>query len=205
MNKDSITTTHFKPTLAGARAQAAGILLAQNNSLSGTGDYRTNEKTVNSIYLSTVAVGNYTFTPTQLASLQAIASQCPLTGGEAVMRARDLLALAPNPPVFYNDASICGSVLRPALEERTDNNPGGDFVEVRPNPASEYLEIHYGFSAEKQGRQLVLFDVFGKVASSIPIPDRSGTKTVQVSHLSAGIYRYSIIGSVLTGNVVITH
>jgi len=50
-------------------SNAGNGLLIKNNGLSGTGDYRTNEKTVNTIYLQTVAFGNNTFSATQLAAL----------------------------------------------------------------------------------------------------------------------------------------
>ena len=125
-------------TIANTRLSLANSMLSQNNSLSGTGDYRTNEKTVNSIYLQTVAVGNNTFSASQLTTLQSIAAQCPLSGGEAVLRARDILALAQGTPLFYNNVNSCGSGARPS-RDRTEQFQAGNFIQVRPNPASENI------------------------------------------------------------------
>ena len=181
-------------TIANTRLSLANSMLSQNNSLSGTGDYRTNEKTVNSIYLQTVAVGNNTFSTTQLSTLQSIAAQCPLSGGEAVLRARDILALAQGTSLFYNNANTCGNGARPS-RDRTEQADLGDFVQVRPNPASESITIRYVLSGEAE-HQLILANIIGEVVGTFLLNGKEGEITVFIGNLPPGIYWYSLTGGV---------
>lgn len=74
---------------------------------------------------------------------------------------------------------------------------------VYPNPASEYVELEYRFVSEKPGRQLLLFDVYGKEVSSTVIPDAVGRKTLRVGDLPSGIYHYFVSGASVAGNVIV--
>jgi hypothetical protein len=167
-------------------------LQIQNNSLTGTGVFRTNEKTVNDIYLQTVAIGNTTFSTNQLTLLQSIAAQCPLSGGEAVLRARDILALAPGTPQFYNNVNTCGNSARPS-QDRTEQADLGDYVQVRPNPASESILIRYILSGEKE-HQLILANIIGEVVGSFLLNGKEGEITVSIGNLPPGVYWYSLTG-----------
>jgi Secretion system C-terminal sorting domain len=168
-------------------------LQTQNNSLSVTGDFRTNEKTVNDIYLQTMAVGNNTFSEVQLVSLQAIAAQCPLSGGEAVLRARDMLALSQDSPIFYDDATICGSALRQPSQDRTGQVLESDFVQVRPNPASESITINYSLSDGLE-HKLVLMNTIGEIVTNFLLNGKAGETTHSIGNLPPGIYWYTVIG-----------
>jgi len=182
-------------------------LQTQNNSLTGTGDFRTNEKTVNDIYLQTVAVGNTTFSTNQLTALQSIAAQCPLSGGEAVLRARDMLALTQNVPIFYYDATNCSANgLRPS-QDRIETNLLGDFVEVQPNPASESVTVKYELSDEVN-HHIVFMTVYGQVMSDILLNGKAGEITISIGNLPTGIYWYAVSGSnasVTSGKLIINH
>ncbi|MCB0849673.1 MAG: hypothetical protein KDC20_07975, partial [Bacteroidetes bacterium] len=63
------------------------------------------QKMINEIYLSTVAKDVLEFTNDQIQDLYAIASQCPLAGGQAVYRARSLYALA-DKNTFFNNFTV---------------------------------------------------------------------------------------------------
>ena len=157
-----------------------------------SGDYRTNEKTVNGIYLETVAVGNNTFSAAQLSSLQVVAAQCPLSGGEAVLRARDMLALAQDAPTFYNNGNTCGNALRPS-QNRLEQLQINDFVQVRPNPASENIVVDYSLS-EGVKYQIMLVSIFGQVVGIFPLDGNEGVTTIPINNLPEGIYWYSVTG-----------
>ncbi|MDO8368889.1 MAG: hypothetical protein Q7T20_18980, partial [Saprospiraceae bacterium] len=189
--------------LAIAQLSIANALLSQNNGLIGTVDFRINEKNVNSIYLETVAAGNTAYSSAQLTYLQAIAAQCPLSGGEAVLRARDMLALAQDAPTFYNDATICGS-LRPS-RDRTDQVLVDDFVQVRPNPASDMAFIYYAFGSTSTEKRLLLFNVFGQQVTNVLLPNSEGELTLSTHSLPSGVYHFVVSNSTVKGNLVITH
>lgn len=181
-------------TIASTSISLASALNSQNNSLTGTGDYRTNEKTVNSIYLQTIAIGNNTFSDTQLSSLQAIAAQCPLFGGEAVLRARDMLALVQDAPTHYNNANTCGNAVRPS-QNRIEQLQVNDFVQVRPNPASENIVVDYSLS-EGVKYQIMLVSIFGQVVGIFPLDGHEGVTTIPINKLPEGIYWYSVTGGI---------
>ena len=191
-------------TIANTRLSLANSMLSQNNSLSGTGDYRTNEKTVNSIYLQTVAVGNNTFSASQLVSLQAIAAQCPLSGGEAVFRARDILTLTQNAPIFYNNVATCGNSFRPA-QNRDPEFQNNGFVKINPNPASENSVVQYAFVSEGIERRLLLFNIFGQLVANILLQDLEGEVALSTHALPSGVYHFVVTNTSVKGNLVISH
>ena len=190
--------------LASARISTANTLHTQNYSMNGTGDYRINEKMVNAIYLETIALGSVEFSSSQLASLQTIAAQCPLSGGEAVLRARDILALVPDAPIFYNDATNCGIGFR-ASEARNLEIIDKDFVNINPNPASESAQIQYSFVSKTVGKRLLLFNLFGQIVSDIPLVDQNGEALLPTYTLPSGMYHFIVTNSQVKGNLVITH
>ena len=179
--------------LANAQLSTANTLFTQNNGLSGTGDYMINEKRVNGIYLETVGAGNAAYSSTQLTYLQAIAAQCPLSGGEAVLRARDMLALSQDSPIFYDDATICGSALRQPSQDRTDQVLESDFVQVRPNPASESITINYSLSDGLE-HKLVLMNAIGEIVTNFLWNGKARETTHSIGNLPPGIYWYTVIG-----------
>lgn len=68
-----------RAAIAAWRAPLRVQALAQNAAVTGSGVWITNEKIVNSIYLQTIASGQ-AISPTQQATLAAIAAQCPANG-----------------------------------------------------------------------------------------------------------------------------
>src|SRR5690606_10442037 len=90
--------------IAANRTAAATTLANTNAALAVTVQIEDNEKKVNEIYLSTVAKDVLEFTNDQIQDLYAIASQCPLAGGQAVYKARALYALTDKKEFFNNFA-----------------------------------------------------------------------------------------------------
>lgn len=64
---------------------------AINGSVSAVAIYETNEKAVNQVMLNALLNQSGNLTEQDALALKSIASQCPLTGGTAVMKARSLL------------------------------------------------------------------------------------------------------------------
>jgi hypothetical protein len=182
-----------------SRAMAAASLLALNADLAGEAIWQSNEKTVNQIFLQTFAVGNAEFTGAQITALEGIAEGCPLSDGEAVLRARAMLEVLQNSAVFYDDVAICG------VGERADNNKmiAKSALSVYPNPANDILNIEYS-SAENAGIQFMIFNAQGQAVREVAL--RGGTGTVQVSlqGIPSGVYWYVAPG-VGAGKFLIQH
>lgn len=186
-----------------ARPSAAASLLSQNNGLTGSAAYQANEKTVNEIFLQTVAIGNYDFTAAQIASLEAIAELCPLSDGEAVLRARSLLNLAHETPVPYDDMALC------YIGERADGKKKqaakeGQFVKLFPNPANEAVMIEYR-GIDNPDQRIVLYNILGQVVMEIRLPEEQGRIRISVGSLPGGVYWYSLRESQnLSGKLLIS-
>lgn len=174
-------------------------LQTQNNSLTGTGDFRTNEKTVNDIYLQTVAIGNNTFSAPQLVSLQAIAAKCPLSNGEAVLRSRALLQLLQGAPADYDDLSICGGGERSSQKKMT----GQSSIRVYPNPANDVLSIDFQGIGEISG-QFLMFNALGQIIKEIALHSNDGTTQLPLHGFSDGVYWYVVPG-LGAGKILIQH
>lgn len=189
--------------ILGSRSSAATALSSQNNALSGFADHLLNEKIVNSIFLQTIAMGSSSFSEVQVASLESIAGQCPLIGGEAVLQARDMLTLVQPAPVYYNDDIFCNASPRP--EQRSENKlptPTG-YINVFPNPANSQITIQYDLHNNSNSRVQFL-DVFGKLVKEVIITDSKGKILMATDKLASGVYIYTLDG-VTSGRVIISH
>jgi len=187
-------------SISSTRSNLATSLVTQNDALNGTAEYSLNEKTVNSIFLQTVALESNTFSEAQLSSLQSIAGQCALSGGEAVLRARDMLNLVDRTAYFYNDDVLCGA------QPRTSNwsaNSFGDAIKIFPNPANDEITIEYNVQ-NPNGTSLKFFNVYGQLIKEVSLPSGKGKLLTQTNSLDSGIYFYSINGF-MVDRIVINH
>lgn len=125
----------------------AGLIqqyLSQNAAVTTTAVYETNERTVNDIFLNTVAQGIFDFTSSQKDSLDVIANQCPKMGGSVVYEARALYQLIEEKN--YNDQDICFP-SHSALVNGTGhdvNTASLPMVSIYPNPAGDEMVVALG-------------------------------------------------------------
>jgi hypothetical protein len=117
------------------RQQAAQVLLSYNSNIATASTPAQNHKSVNAILLQYVTSGQYS--SADITALDAIASQCPLTGGDAVYEARSVVAEATG--AYYDDPTVCATGGRPALEREKlvalDKVP----LQFYPNPTTGML------------------------------------------------------------------
>jgi hypothetical protein len=185
------------------RIAAAANLLTQNNALTGSATYQINEKTVNEIFLQTVAIGNFIFSEPQITSLENIAESCPLSDGEAVLRARTMLNLLEREPKVYNDFVACYG------GERSDNRlkksgQSSQLLRIFPNPADDAITIEYDGLLGDTDQRLVLFNVFGQSIMEIALPESQGRTQVSLKTLPGGIYWYALPGAdIISGKLII--
>ena len=146
-----------------------------------------NIKTINRIYLQTIAKGIYNLTESQFSEVSAIAHQCPLLGGKVVYSARSLYALRDNKA--FDDAQICEKAIN--SQDRI-SMPSASLVEtlkVVPNPASDILEIF--IPQNKKSNELVNIRILssdGRLVAEQNLSSSDLSFRLGVSKLASGLY-----------------
>lgn len=179
-----------REAISDSRASAAGALNAQNAALGDTTAYEANEKAVNALRLQTLARGVTTLTEQQRTTLEAIAVQCPMADGEAVLHARALLALTDGEYDFsaYDDSTAC-IFSRPEATSSTLRNLTYGQISVYPNPANQTINIQVGVR-ETEMLSFRLFSTLGRLVVDERLSIVSGIATLSVGHLPNGAYYY---------------
>ncbi|TAK42331.1 MAG: T9SS type A sorting domain-containing protein [Saprospiraceae bacterium] len=153
-----------------ARVQQADALLSINSAISTSEAYETNEKEFFDVYLRTIAKDNGQVTPTQLTTLENIASQCPAEGGRAVYWA---IGLHGHLDGGLLEIQECG------LGGRSDDSSNGKGIKqansftLYPNPSSGDCKLVYELGEDNEGKILVA-DQFGREVSAYKISNTSG-------------------------------
>lgn len=128
-----------------------------------------NRKVVNRIFLETLALGNYTATETQLNDLLAVAGQCFLEGGDAVLQARALYSAFAQ-PLLIDDIAICGY----QGEERSTKGAGmggssNYEIKVMPNPAKDRVSFVVSGASPNAAFFVQIFDLNGKIVKELNV------------------------------------
>jgi hypothetical protein len=148
-----------------------------------------NEKTVNEIYLTTLARGNEEFTEAQITSLSDIAHQCPMAGGDAVFRARSMFALVSD-ELFYDDRVLCNmqgvAIRKPAPLTET-----GIKVQLIPNPATDKVTISYNLP-DDENYNFALYTLTGQLVKSFNIKGGISSYTFGTRELLPAVYQYKL-------------
>jgi len=184
-----------------------------NASIPETNTQAVNFKTIQAIYLKTIARSD-TFvmdTPT-LAVVFGIADQCPYVAGDAVYYARALYAQYVD-TLFFDDLILCtaDSMSDRMLEinNHTDTantqKPVNEFVKVFPNPARELINLAFG--AQTAGT--VQFELISQLGQAVITEQLGYGQTFaqfSTGGLSSGLYYWQLKDServIKTGKVVI--
>gem|GEM_PF-6641709 len=154
--------------------------------------YEQNEKTINEIYLNTVAKGNFNFSSTQLDQLKEIALQCPLSGGNAVYKARSLYSIVGDS--LLNDNLICfgeglikNTQFKPKSPER-DNF----MLDFYPNPTSDWITV-YCDTHQEGNCNLFFYSTLGELVFSHVINLHDYHANMDVSSMKPGIYNITAL------------
>jgi hypothetical protein len=162
----------------------------QNEEITATAVYEVNEKTVNEIYLRTFAKGIYDFDATQLANLTAIAEQCPLEGGNAVFRARGMVAVK-NGIIEYDDESSCYGTGERSMGKTNEILATG--FSIFPNPAKNEVKLTWmPETNEDEVYTISIYDVLGSQVLSDKAPSRAGSIVLDVRSLKPGVYNCTV-------------
>ena len=171
-----------------AKQLAVDNIETQNSNIAVAEVFEQNRKTINEIYLNTIALGTVMFDPVQLTQVENIAGQCPLSGGNAVFEARGMLKMVKD--TTFNDTDICDRV-----EPRSNDNKDTDVIissgeiKVYPNPTKGTIHLELNRETESN-REFLLYDMTGKFVTSYLIPKGQKRVNFNIVTLQSGIYYY---------------
>ena len=162
-----------------------------NTAISASEVFEVNEQDVNALFLETVAIGVDTFTEAQITALWAFANQCPLSGGDAVFKARSLYSLI-DPLVKYEDEELCSSEPeeRPAVIHQPEILSSFQLI---PNPAKDELSVRL-LEPLGKGGFFSAFNLRGQVQLEKQLEVGKAVFLIDTSQLPAGIYYCTIRG-----------
>ncbi len=158
-----------------------------NNNVLPDNAMEENEKTINNIYLNTIAIGNFEFTDSQKEIVSQISHQCPYIGGKYVFIARSILSYwLPN--YYFDDKSLCNSTSRQAITQVKTNN---EFPSIKaivyPNPTKGIFTLECNIS--NYSNVIVLIkDLAGKTIITKELNNKNIIHDFDSSELTNGIY-----------------
>jgi hypothetical protein len=156
--------------------------LMENADILSTEYYLENEKAMNEIYLTTLALGIDTFTFSQKQFINELAIQCPLIAGKAVYTAR-MLQLIYMPEMLYeDDCDQTATVARRLSKPKTNKLE----YKLMPNPAETHLWLIH--PAVASGTEIQIINLQGIEMIRLK-PQTGSMKTwVYVNELPQGTY-----------------
>lgn len=133
--------------------------------------HEINSKTVNTIYLNSVAIGQ-AISSDDLLTLESIALNSPYLAGDAVYSARVLLGVDPTDNgIQYRE-----------IEESNNST-----ISIFPNPASAEIIINYYYVSEKK-TTLQVFNITGQLLLNESLAIGQEQVYIDLSSLNSGIY-----------------
>lgn len=189
-----------------ARDLDSDDLWDENGNIAVTKIYEQNEKEVNAIYLTTIAKGTRGFSSQQLDDLEAIADQCPLEGGNAVFRARAMLALL-GASAVYDDSLNCEAVSEfhvpnPEIVAAAFTHQP---VKVWPNPAGDVLYVR---APGEENAVAILYNSTGQPVLKTHLAKGEATHKINVQAIPVGLYWVQIRSEhrlIFTAKIIVAH
>jgi len=182
----------YAQSLNQTRQQRIQTLLTLNAAVSTGLAPDANHKTVNGIVLNlllcdTLASGN-------LATLESIAEQCPLEGGDAVYEARAVVSYFTGQS--FNDLEKCADTERQLHPDGINKLPESTTVALYPNPTSGHV---FWTGTGGQTVKVRVLNALGQLAAELT----SATSSVNFEQLPEGLYQVQLLAS--NNTVLATH
>ncbi len=183
--------TEYDALLATERNVRINELLTSNLNLPGNEIFQENERAVNAVLLQAYLSQNWSFDSESRAIINGVASQCPLSGGRAVYRARSLQSYYQRPD-WGNDNCL-------TIGERSEHNVSQrllkpDIFDIFPVPATDRLMVKFG-SQRADGFVLRIFDTQGILRVIQKVAPGVTECTVDLSTCPAGLYMIDCQGA----------
>jgi hypothetical protein len=153
-----------------------------NNAVTPDQQPATNHKAVNNIVFNLMATDH--ITDAEIATLQTVANQCPLAGGDAVYEARALVQHFTG--IQYDDTQLCQNAHDRRNLEQSNSSEASNFV-VYPNPASG--QLNWAPFAGKETRIIRLINALGQVV----LQKQTSDSFLDVQNVPEGMYVLQIV------------
>lgn len=174
----------YLDTLAMDRRAKIQNLIALNTAVNTTLVPDGNHKTVNNIVLSYLLTD--TLASGDLTTLEGIAEQCPLEGGDAVYEARAIVAYLTG--ASFDDEDICALAEERHQAEKPEKATALSRIVLYPNPTTGLLT----WSGIVD--QTVILRIYNSLGQLQMEQDLSGAST-QIGHLPGGLYQIQLLDS----------
>jgi hypothetical protein len=182
--------TFLNAPLLDDRTTTGNTLLTQYANLSAPHVFEQNEKTVADIYLQTFARDRYDLSGVRVQTLESVAYQCPISGGDAVLLAREILAAIDTTVRLYDDGSLCQSAQKLSSNQQIALAIG--WFKMSPNPASDLLYLQYELGASG-GYQFHLTNLLGQNCLTVALKSGRQQESLVMSSLPEGVYFWHIL------------
>lgn len=153
-----------------------------NNAVTPDQQPATNQKTVNNIVFNLMTTDQ--ITDAEIATLQTVANQCPLAGGDAVYEARALVQHFTG--IQYDDTQLCQNANDRHNPEQALSSEASNFL-VYPNPASGQLNW-----APFAGNEICTIRLINALGQLI-LEKQSSNAFLDVQNVPEGMYVLQIV------------
>ncbi|MBL0050688.1 MAG: T9SS type A sorting domain-containing protein [Bacteroidetes bacterium] len=114
----------------------------------------------------------------------SIARQCPISGGNAVFKARPVFYLV-QPNYKFDDRLLCNRI---GITFRKKNDePTQPQIKLYPNPTDNYFNIEYSIDKSCDAT-IQLINVFGQEVITIQLHNKKNVQQISTAQLGAGVY-----------------
>ena len=189
LNQQQTEGEQIMQSIQNSRSSSLNTLKQANNFITASAIYEQNEKLFNAVFIRTIADGKLPELSTDINTLWSIANQCPLSGGDAVFKARSAYHLI-DPLVAFDDDALCEQAQ--PLTIPTEEEPLS--FKLYPNPAKDIVVVQFSEALENNA-EIILVDVQGKVIMQIKTEIGQQSLLLDTSTLSPGLYFCEIKGS----------
>ena len=156
-----------------------------NNNLQVDNVMDFNERQINDVFMNTVAANTNSFSEEEFSAIAHVALQCPISGGDAVYRARVLYAMK-YPDEKFDDKDACKVGNKPANRVQKNKTSGDLFV--IPNPANNEFVSNFHLSDDYSSATLTLLNSLGMVVAEQKYDSSNNFVKWNTSDISNGVY-----------------
>lgn len=160
-----------------------------NQAILSTAVFEENEKSINDLYMRTIAKRIITFNVNDSLNLVNIAMQCPFSGGPSVYLARSIYRLI-DPYKNYEDYPICHSIG--LLRQRRQGTNFKIISTAYPNPADQFVNIQLDVG-QSEIHSLKIYDSSLKLIVQDTFESNLTQKKISIGDFMPGLYIYVII------------
>ena len=183
-----------------AKENRSDVLNVDNAMINSSKIYEQNEKQINEAYLQMIYKDHLELLPNFSSQILSIASQCPLSGGPAVYKARTLAALI-DPDLRYDDQLACA---QSGVSWRISQHKSESSINIYPNPAKDNATIEYNISTDAQ---LLIYNKVGEIIRFENVSKDSQSLVIDLANYKNGIYTCRLIqeGKVEVAQLIVIH